>query len=47
MQHFKNLADMHRFNGFAPPENPLQPLVGVFTAPANALCIAIGLLITK
>jgi AraC-like DNA-binding protein len=23
MQHFKNLADMHRFNGFAPPENPL------------------------
>jgi len=23
MQHFKNLADMHRFNGFPPPENPL------------------------
>ena len=23
MQHFKNLADMHRFNGFSPPEHPL------------------------
>jgi AraC family transcriptional activator of pobA len=23
MQHFKNLADMHRFNGFPMPENPL------------------------
>jgi AraC-like DNA-binding protein len=23
MQHFKNLADMHRANGYAPPENPL------------------------
>jgi AraC-like DNA-binding protein len=23
MQHFKNLADMHRFNGFPPPEHPL------------------------
>ncbi|MBS1519496.1 MAG: helix-turn-helix transcriptional regulator [Bacteroidetes bacterium] len=23
MQHFKSLADMHRFNGFPPPENPL------------------------
>ncbi|MES2429038.1 MAG: helix-turn-helix domain-containing protein [Bacteroidota bacterium] len=26
MQHFKNLADMHRFNGFPPPENPLFSL---------------------
>lgn len=23
MQHFKSLAEMHRFNGFPPPENPL------------------------
>ncbi|MEO6522822.1 MAG: AraC family transcriptional regulator [Mucilaginibacter sp.] len=23
MKHFKNLTDMHRFTGFAPPENPL------------------------
>jgi AraC family transcriptional activator of pobA len=23
MQHFTNLADMHRYNGFMPPENPL------------------------
>jgi AraC family transcriptional activator of pobA len=26
MQHFKNLADMHRFNGFSLPENPLFSL---------------------
>ena len=26
MQHFKNLADMHRFNGFPPPENPLMSI---------------------
>lgn len=23
MQHFRSLADLHRFNGFPPPENPL------------------------
>src|ERR1700712_1539162 len=23
MKHFKTLADLHRSNGFAPPENPL------------------------
>src|ERR1700761_1618183 len=26
MKHFKNLADLHQFNGFPPPENPLISL---------------------
>jgi AraC family transcriptional regulator, transcriptional activator of pobA len=37
MRHFKNLADLHRFNNFPPPENPLISLYR-----CNHTCTAMG-----